>query len=265
MLCTSITSDFLRFEWSDYDFGTGNHAASGECLDLYTVTPADWYTYINRWTLCDDGSLFVSIGASGTLAPHLAGNASDGAPLGDGNTQYAVDHYHNVFWRLEFGLGGAADIVSQTDVAADGARRSEISQDFKGEASATTAPGRGWNVRAAKAENSDSHPLSYDIDLMNRDPYRGVPGHAFTDSDFYVTQYHPCEELAAQNVEPGCSQSVDKYVSGENVSRPVVWLQTSFHHVPRDEDEPIMDEHWQGFDLMPRGLTATNQMIPPAD
>ncbi|TFB91600.1 hypothetical protein E3O48_16150 [Cryobacterium sp. HLT2-28] len=40
-----------------------------------------------------------------------------------------------------------------------------------------------------------------------------------------------------------------------------MWVQTRFHHIPRDEDEPIMDEHWQGFAITTRDLTATNELI----
>ena len=38
----------------------------------------------------------------------------------------------------------------------------------------------------------------------------------------------------------------------------VVWYGTSFHHLPRDEDEPHMAAHWSGFSIVPRDLTATN-------
>jgi primary-amine oxidase len=86
-----------------------------------------------------------------------------------------------------------------------------------------------------------------------------VRGRAFTDND-YVTEHRSCEVLASVNLAGDCAISVDRYVSGETLVRPVVWLQTSFHHVPRDEDEPIMNEHWQGFSLIGRGLTATNPL-----
>ena len=42
----------------------------------------------------------------------------------------------------------------------------------------------------------------------------------------------------------------------------VVWYGTSFHHLPRNEDEPHMHAHWSGFTIAPRDLTAQN-ILPP--
>lgn len=47
----------------------------------------------------------------------------------------------------------------------------------------------------------------------------------------------------------------------EKLTHPVIWPQTSFHYIPRDENEPIVNEHWQGFfTLLPRDLTANNEL-----
>jgi primary-amine oxidase len=46
--------------------------------------------------------------------------------------------------------------------------------------------------------------------------------------------------------------SVDSFIDGEHLKRPIFWIQESFHHIPRDEDEPIMNEHWSGIEVVPR-------------
>jgi primary-amine oxidase len=111
--------------------------------------------------------------------------------------------------------------------------------------------------------NSDRHPVSYDFAVYNPDPYRRAPGRGYTDNDVYVTEYKDCEILAARNSQPGCRTSVNEYVNGEQLHRPILWVQESFHHVPRDEDEPIMNEHWSGFELSPRDLSAANPLVSP--
>jgi len=262
-LCAAITDEGLRYEWSDYDFGTGNHVAQLECLSIHTVTPAEWYSYTTLWKFCDDGEIYARAGASGTLAPRLVADSTNGMPLGKGQSRYAMSHYHNVFWRLDFGLRGKVpQPVSQMDVQDDShgaARSTELSTPPR-EFAAKSADSRAWMVTDTTAQNSDGHHPSYEIMLHNTDPYRGVQGHAYTDNDVFVTEQHSCETLAAKNSGVGCSTSVDQYVNGELLDHPIVWLQDGFHHVPRDEDEPIMDEHWLGFELIPYDQTSTNQM-----
>lgn len=256
VLCVMVDNRDLRYAWSDYDFGSGNHTLWGSCVTLLTMTPADWYTYITRWRLCDDGSIRAEVGAGGTLAPRIFGDAHHGSPLGPGPTRFAVSHYHNVFWRLEF--AGAELTVAQYDLRDEGRDRRGRWRPLGTESLARSRPGRRWAVMSTATENADRHATGFEIDLHNPDPYRGVRGRAFADRDVYATQYHECEILAANNLRKGCEASVDRYVDGEALERPILWVQTSFHHVPRDEDEPVMNEHWQGFTITARNLTATN-------
>jgi primary-amine oxidase len=57
---------------------------------------------------------------------------------------------------------------------------------------------------------------------------------------------------------------ITKRVSDETLTDPVLWVRIGFHHLPRDEDQSPMHVHWQGFDLLPRDLTATNPLGPSA-
>jgi primary-amine oxidase len=260
VLCVMIEANELRYSWSDYDFGSGNHTLWGSCATIFTVTPVDWYTYVTRWRLCDDGSIRADVGAGGTLAPRHHGDGRHGSPLGRGRTRFGVAHYHNVFWRLEFALGSSGITVSQYDVRAEGRKRGGTLRALDSETASKSRGSRRWRIFGNAVRNADAHSMGYEIELSNPDPYRNVPDRAFTDNDFYVTEHRSCEVLASVNLAGDCAISVDRYVNGETLVRPVVWLQTSFHHVPRDEDEPIMNEHWQGFSLIGRGLTATNPL-----
>lgn len=261
ILCARVINAGDRYAWDDYDFVTGTHTRPGYCLDVSTLTPEDWYSYLNDWQFCDDGSIRIQVGASGTLAPSPEGYATtdgDTSPIGTGDTRNALDHYHNVFWRLEPDLGGTTNTVGEFDTTGTSIRTTTATP-FTSETERTTAPNRAWYFQSTKT-NTDDHPLRYDVDLYNADPYRGVPGHEYDDYDFYATQNRSCEILAANNQYVGCGAQLPDFVNGEQLSDPVIWTQTGFHHMPRDEDEPIMDEHWQGFSLVPRDLTATNPL-----
>ncbi|MFJ3386062.1 MULTISPECIES: hypothetical protein [unclassified Curtobacterium] len=263
LLCEAVVSDGAASEWDDYDFGSVTHRAESQCLEVYTVTPADWYTYMDAWDFCSDGRIVAKVGASGTLAPAPGGfgDATDGQAVGQGSTRYALNHYHNVFWRVQFGLDDAGPAAISTVSTTGGAHRETTRTLIDAETAMQSAPDRSWMVTDQGRTNADGHAVGYDVDLHNDSPYRGVAGHGYTDNDFYVTQQKPCEVLAAGNsTVDGCALSVDQYVGSDRLTDPVAWFQTSFHHLPRDEDEPVVGEHWQGFTLMPRNVAATNSL-----
>jgi primary-amine oxidase len=52
---------------------------------------------------------------------------------------------------------------------------------------------------------------------------------------------------------------VSGYVNNQPLNGDlVVWYGSSFHHLPRDEDEDHMHPHTTGYSIVPRDLTATN-------
>jgi primary-amine oxidase len=260
-LCARIVDDGLRYASSHHM--DENRSGAGECLEAYTMTPVDWYTYLNRWTFCDDGTVLPSVGASGKLAPSYFGDQSNSTPLGPNGTELHLSHFHNVFWRIHFDLGASGSLaVEHVTYSNDGPEFTTSVNQVTHETSAQSSPGEVWRVASTALRNSDGNSASYDIDLHNDSPYRGVPGHSYTDRDIYITQQRPCEVLAAGNIAEDCASSVDQYEDGETLEDPVLWLQVGFHHIPRDEDEPLMNEHWQGFSMTPRNLTEKNRIIP---
>ena len=77
-----------------------------------------------------------------------------------------------------------------------------------------------------------------------------------------MTVNKPCERFASHNPEVQCAADVSKYVNGESLVGQdiVLWYGITFHHLPRDEDEGMVDAHWDGFQLTPRDWTATNPL-----
>ncbi|MDT3396432.1 copper amine oxidase [Streptomyces sp. B1866] len=245
------------------------YQAQGRDLLLYTVNKVGWYEYITEWRFSGDGTIAAQAGATGALSPYDY-DAGDGRgwPIGKGAKDYATSHYHNIFWRLDFGLDGSSHgTVEQYDsattpragrTATTRTVRTRVGRELAGDATER----RWWRVVSEKGKNKDGHPRSYEI----------VPGHtsrytgrSYTRHDLYVTEYRPCEQFASEN--PGdcgrhAPRSVDKWVNGQVLKHPVVWVNIGFHHIARDEDQEPMPVHWQGFQLSPRDVTAMNPLTP---
>ncbi|GAA2628419.1 copper amine oxidase [Streptomyces vastus] len=245
----------------------------GKDLLVYTVNQTGWYEYITEWRFQDDGTVNMNVGATGSLAPgdYDAGDGR-GWPIGKGAKDYATSHSHNVFWRLNFGLDGSSkNKVEQYDsvvsppagggeAPSNKTTRKKITKELAGNAKNM----RWWRVVSTVGKNKDEHARSYEIVPGVTSKY---PGRSYTKRDIYFTEYKKCEQFASHNPRncgAGAGKSVDKWVNGQNLTRPVVWVNSGFHHVARDEDQQPMPVHWQGFSIVPRDVTAMNPLTPPA-
>lgn len=246
-----------------YENGAQKSVLEGNDLVVYSISEIGWYDYIVEYRFSDDGTITPQAGATGSLSPYQFTDQGSGWPTGVGSSRFSEDHSHNIFWRLDFDVNGqTANSVEQYDFTGDGtgARTTRKTAVTK-EAALDYAPMRFWRVVNPKALNTDGHAMSWQVDSPMSDSYRGPsPEEDFTHHDLYVTQYNACEVLAANQTTAGCATSVDRYVSGQKLTDPVMWVSVDFHHVPRDEDQDPMPTHWQGFHIMPRDVTATSQL-----
>ncbi|WP_330460500.1 copper amine oxidase [Streptomyces sp. NBC_00820] len=244
--------------------------AQGKDLLVYTVNQVGWYEYLTEWRFQDDGTVHMNVGATGSLSwdDYDAGDGR-GWPIGKGAKAYATSHSHNVFWRLDFGLDGSSKTkVEQYDSAVTApargrqaptnkTTRTRVTKELGGDAKTY----RWWRIVSAAGKNRDGHARSYEI---VPGPTTRYPGRAFTRHDVYFTEYEACELFASNN--PGCPagapRSVDRWVNGQALTHPVVWMNVGFHHIARDEDQQPMPVHWQGFSIAPRDVTAMNPLTP---
>ncbi|MFE1441243.1 copper amine oxidase [Streptomyces sp. NPDC058739] len=268
-LCTTTRSRGHAYRMQG-DTANKVYQAQGKDLLVYTVNQVGWYEYMTEWRFQDDGTVTMNVGATGSLS-YEDYDAGDGRgwPIGNGEQAKATSHSHNVFWRLDFALDGSTkNTVEQYDstvsapVAGNRApttktTRTKVTKELAGDAKNY----RWWRMVSATGKNKDKHARSYEIVPGSTTKY---PGRSYTKHDLYVTQYNACEKFASHN--PGCpgttSKSVDKWVNGQALTHPVVWMNVGFHHIARDEDQQPMPIHWQGFSVVPRDVTAMNPLTP---
>ncbi|GGR46179.1 copper amine oxidase [Streptomyces roseolus] len=267
-LCTTTRARGHAYRMAS-DSGAGVYQAQAKDLLVYTVNKVGWYEYISEWRFSSDGTIGANVGATGSLSP-VDYNATDGRgwPIGKGARGYATSHAHNVFWKLDFGLDGGRDRVEQYDStvtppAGDGSptvhtKRTTVTKELAGDAKNM----RWWRVVSGTGKNADGHARSYEIVPGHTDTHAG---RGFTRHDVYFTQSRACEQYASNNIgncPAGAGDSVDKWVNGETLTKPTVWVNIGFHHIARDEDQQPMPVHWQGFQLAPRDVTAMNPLTP---
>jgi Cu2+-containing amine oxidase len=217
------------------------------------------------WNFDDDGTIRPEVGATGSLQLY-GGTPQTTWPMGGGRR--AVAHMHNFYWRLDFDVDGQAnDRVEELEaLPAAGTGRSQLRNTrraFSVEAARRVAPGafRSWRVRDTVTRNGDNHPISWELVPNTDNIFRGPSFESFTQNEVYVTRNRSCERFASHNpTAGGCPNSVAGFADGQSLTGQdlVVWYATSFHHLPRDEDEDHMHPHWSGFSIVPRDLTATN-------
>jgi len=269
-LCTTTRSRGHAYRMQG-DSANKVYQAQGKDLLVYSVNQVGWYEYMTEWRFQDDGTVTMNLGATGSLS-YEDYDAGDGRgwPIGKGPRAQATSHSHNAFWRLDFALDGSSkNRVEQYDstvtAAAQGQQapttkttRTPVTKELAGDAKSY----RWWRMVSAVGKNKDWHPRSYEIVPGTSTKY---PGRSFTKHDVYFTEYNKCEQFASNNpgsCGAGAGDSVDKWVNGQALTHPVVWMNVGFHHIARDEDQQPMPVHWQGFSIAPRDVTAMNPLTP---
>ena len=245
----------------------GSGQLQGKSLIIFGVSAAaSGGTYIHQWVFDDAGSIHAMLGVSGQLDPLRDSTVDTGWPI-SAPTRYATNRFHTAYWRLDFALGGQSnDLFQQLDYTADssGYMINQTITNITSESQFNISPEaqRFWVVKdtATSTPNGSGQNISFQIVPQHTSLHRGSD--AFTNSDVYVTQNNACEQFVSHNTAAaGCgADQLTQFVSGETLSDLVVWVGTTWHQVPRAEDESVIQTHWQGFFLAPRDLTATSPL-----
>ncbi|MEZ4655945.1 MAG: hypothetical protein R2911_00060 [Caldilineaceae bacterium] len=225
-------------------------------------------SYIVQWEFMDNGIIAFAVGETGSLT-QFGSDAQYGWPVGgDSANPIALGYTNNYFWRLDFDLGdnGGNEMVEEFAVnpAVSNTQRATSVTRLTSEAARPLDPAtkRSWRIRDASLTNSDGHAISYHLEPMNISyRYEGPVSEAWNQNDFFVTRYNECERFATQNSPAnGCGASLADFVNGESIDSQdlVVWYRVGFHRLPRAEDAPYLQTHWDGFTIYPRDWTAQN-------
>jgi primary-amine oxidase len=286
-ICIETADGGLRWK-----YGTASKQA--ERVQVFMTMQAAAYTYINRWDLNDDGSINVRIGLTGQLqkqrtaqgfAPRFGSRLN---PESESTPVVGLAHQHNVYYRLDFDIGGAGrDEVFKKSFTPSTAASPDSSCSTTGQCGTVTlAPitkeGQQtwssnnyttWVISDQTTKNADGRTIGYELVPHITGIWRGVTGdfEKWAGHELWVTAFKPCERLAVVNDPPHipmeCSgnavdvqqmdndELVDGSASGHDL---VVWYANRILHYPRDEDAPLMPIEWASFDIVPRNFHDQN-------
>lgn len=247
-----------------------HHADSGtklgDALSLFSVSKVGAYHYIPQWRFFDDGTIQPSMGATGALQRYSSGNEDRGWLIDSNRT--GIAHLHNFFWRLDFDLGtsGTDDYVEELNFSLNSGKRKRSATKFSTETAREVNPStlRSWRIVDGSGANNNGHKKSYEI-LLDETGHKdkGPSNEPYTHNDFFVTKANECEKFASHNpTTNSCSKNLAEFVNGENISGKdiIVWVGLTFYHMPRVEDAPHMDAHWNHFNIIPRDWHASNPL-----
>jgi primary-amine oxidase len=249
------------YAWKSY-----SQQVQSTTLSLFSVSHIGAYNYVISYNFDDDGTIRPAVGATGQLQ-RIGSNPLFGWDLGGGSI--GIAHMHNFYWRLDFDVDGEAnDQVQelQTSYQPGRERLNNLRNNYTVETARRTgaAAMRTWRIMDTVETNADNHPISFEL-LPNTDVlFRGPTYEPWTQNEFYATTLRACERFASHNPGGGgCASNgnLSTFVNGESLTGSadlVVWYGTSFHHLPRDEDQPHMHPHVSQFSIIPRDLTAQN-------
>jgi primary-amine oxidase len=268
----------------------------GQEFVVWGVSDGGNYDNIVQYSFRDDGVISFRMGNTGYNDPTMPAEA----------------HSHNALWRVDIDLNGGANNTAywMTHSEPDPNNSSFWNaQDFMTPFGTENA--RQWDYSQYSslliedaATNAFGHHIGYEFvpAELGMSRHYGVTFGApevWTHNDVYVTVYHDNEfgwlngwatsngfNFSTSSPPPGSFKwsSPDNYLltyltNAEPVTNAdlVVWIKSSVHHEPSDEDRSSNDlnsgspgtitgvtlAHWSGFDMMPHDLFDDNPLGGP--
>jgi primary-amine oxidase len=268
------------------------HATEGRPKRQLIVRMAanlDNYDYLFDWIFQTDGSIRISVGATGIVAARMAleANAAEASGKDYSTSRYgAPDRYGHFVDDHIVALNHSHYFNFRLDLDVDGPENSFEVQDFKQVMMPEGHPRRSlWVVEPHIAAREEDAKLSgghaalwrfIHASELNRHGYPtgyrivgGMTAHTllsaeemprrragFIDHDLWVTPYDADERYAAGDY-PTLSKPGEGLPEWTNANRPiagtdiVAWYTIGMHHVPRAEDWPVMPTLRHEVVLMP--------------
>jgi primary-amine oxidase len=285
-ICQNI--DDRGYAWKFF-----NNFEHGESISVSMASQLGQYTYINRWEFRDDGTIEPRMGLTGRLQRVLSGvaYASYGSRLdneANATPSYGIGHLHNIYYRLDFDVGGAANDVVERMVfqpstspspdstcATPGTCGITTMEPILTEGADDLVPRSytSWFIHDKVLTNSDGRMVGYELMPRIDGLWTGQATGAepWAAHELWITRFNFCEKLAVGNYAPhiaaSCSSAPanvsamadSQSVDGQDV---VVWYMNRHLHVPRDEDQANMPIKWISFTIAPRSFHHKNPLEP---
>lgn len=192
----------------------------------------------------------------------------------------SVDHFHHLYWRVDFDIGAAGNDTFQTFLRPDEewapyGPRDDLPRDCRlqvrdgvtgwcdidAEAALVDHPAlfTRWRVSDAVDLNGHNHSRSYEAILHSDGRVDGT----FTTFDALALQYQgDSAELGFEVPSRPLGGDSHLLLAYQNASQtiddPVAWFALHSFHDPRDEEVPTMSYHHLAFTIRPRDFMSAN-------
>lgn len=243
-------------------------------LLVYSSHQVGNYNYLPEWKFYANGTIEAGIGATGALQRQSIIPNNQKSRLkkakktgwvmkkvgpNQKKSKIGISHTHNYYWRLDFDLDGTEfnDELLEVDYVKAGGKIEKQYKELKNESARKYAKDRyrTWSIKD-KAQGWGYTFIPGDFG------HHFVGVEKFSKNEFYITEYDKCEKFASQNniIGNDCSDSgktLDAFIQSNNnieAKDIVLWYSLSLHHIPRSEEQPNMDTHWNRFQLVPTNL-----------
>ena len=141
-------------------------AKQGTDLIVSATAAIGNYEYEMRYSFHDDGQIDADLGATGEAIP-FGSSYVDGWPVGNGQADFLMNHYHSAVWRVDFNLDGQSQMkAEQWDTAPSGQRGTQSAiynttkTDIPTEKMLNLDNRRWFRVVAPNSLNPDGHARS---------------------------------------------------------------------------------------------------------
>ncbi len=257
-------------------------------LVLRMVMGAGNYDYLFDWVFKQDGSIRVTLAATGIDQVKDVPPANVGEDGGDADSKadrygtfvapnlVALNHSHFFNLRLDFDIDGRDNSLAVDKLVTE--RQDESNprrsvwrvetivpqREADGTRTSTMSAPEFWRVVNPGVIGPEGYPTGYLLEghgaktLLSPDDYVQQRA-AFTDHTLWTTP-HMADELFAAGDYPTGSVAGAGLPSWTTENRSiadtdiVLWYTIGFHHIPRPEDWPILPLELHGFDIKPAGF-----------
>ena len=231
------------------------------------------YDNIIQYGFRDDGGMTFRMGNTGFNASRPP--ASNPTPI--------EPHTHNALWRIDMDLNGPLHNSAYWLLHQEPSSSGNVLQAQDLKLPIGVEGRRLWNASQFTslliedaAANAFGNKLGYEFTPVQA----GMSRHygtleAWTRNDVYVTRYH-ASELGWITAWAEPDNFLLPTLNNESVNNNdlVVWIKSSAHHHPNDEDRSAADlgtggstgvtlTHWSGFDVDPHNLFNANPLGGP--